>query len=639
LSKIAFIAPDKHLFLQGKKLIKELNIDSQVDFYLARLSRGIRLAKRLQTEDVDVIICRGGTAHLIINAQIKIPVVEIVITGQDLAQVFYEAKIKTGLPHPKVAIHAFKNMIYDIEVLSHILGIDLTIYPLENPADIPAKIAEMAKLDIDIVAGGIKSITLAKQNGFKVLPIRSGDFSVRAAVLEAQKIALARKIEREQAEKFKSLVDYSIEGIISINCDKIITVFNPTAERLLNHSAQEMIGQNIESVLALVNIDSCLAEGQETLGQTIQFNTIWVSFNIAPIVVGKVIIGAMITFQDITLIQEIEAKIRTDVLARRMTAKYYFTDILGTSPQICEAKRIAQEMSAVNATVLISGESGTGKELFAQSIHNHSRRNHGPFVAINCGALPANLLESELFGYVDGAFTGATKKGKQGLFEMAHRGTIFLDEIAEMDKYGQSRLLRVLQERQVMRLGDDKVIPIDVRIIAATNKNLVALVKEGQFRQDLYYRLKVLTIKIPPLRQRINDIRILSAYFLALYNKQNSKNYKMTVDAQEYLSSYDWPGNVRELMYFIERLVVICQEQLITRDVISKYWDDREFPVDLSNQVAPLLSSQSEEMRIVSALTQSNSNITKAATLLGIDRSTLYRKLKAYKIEVKKAYS
>lgn len=639
MSKIAFIAPDKHLFLQGKKIIHELNIVSQVDFYLARLNRGIRLAKKLQNEDVDVIICRGGTAQLIINAQIKIPVVEIAITGQDLAQVFYEAKIKTGLPHPKVAIHAFKNMIYDIEVLSHILGIDLTIYPLENTADIPAKIAAMAKTDIDIVVGGIKSITLAKQAGLKVLPIRSGNFSVRAAVLGAQKIALARKIEREQAQKFKSLVNYSIEGIISINCDKIITVFNPTAERLLSRSAPEMLGQKIDSVLELRNIDSCLADGQETVGQTIQFDTIWVSYNIAPIIVDQGIIGAVITFQDITLIQEIEAKIRTDVLARRMTAKYFFTDILGTSPQISEAKRIAKEMSAANATVLISGESGTGKELFAQSIHNHSRRSHGPFVAINCGALPANLLESELFGYVDGAFTGATKKGKQGLFEMAHRGTIFLDEIAEMDKYGQSRLLRVLQERQVMRLGDDKVIPIDVRIIAATNKNLATLVKEGQFRQDLYYRLKVLTIKIPPLRERISDIQTLSTHFLTLYNKQNAKNCELTTDAQHYLTSYDWPGNVRELMYFIERLVVICKEQTLTKDVIEKYWDDREFPAELDDQQTPGLASQSEEIRIVSALTQSNANISKAAVLLGIDRSTLYRKLKAYKIEVKKAYS
>lgn len=638
MSKIAFIAPDKHLFLQGKKIIHDLNIDSQVDFYLARLNRGIRLAKKLQNEAVDVIICRGGTAQLMINTHIRIPVVEIVITGQDLAQVFYEAKIKTGLPHPKVAIHAFKNMIYDIEILSHILGIDLTIYPLENSDDIPIKIAEMAAADIDIVVGGIKSITLAKKAGLKILPIRSGDFSVRAAVLEAQKIALARKIEREQAQKFKSLVDYSIEGIISINGNKTITVFNPTAERLLNRSAQEMVGKNIDSVLDLINIDSCLSDGQETIGQTIQFNTIWISFNIAPIIVEKQIIGAVITFQDITQIQEIEAKIRTDVLSRRMTAKYYFTDILGISPQIIEAKRIAKEMSAANATVLISGESGTGKELFAQSIHNHSCRSHGPFVAINCGALPANLLESELFGYVDGAFTGATKKGKQGLFEMAHRGTIFLDEIAELDKYGQSRLLRVLQERQVMRLGDDKVIPIDVRIIAATNKNLLQLVKEGQFRQDLFYRLKVLTIKIPPLRERISDIQSLSTHFLTRYNQENAKNYKMTIKAQEYLSSYDWPGNVRELMYFIERLVVICNEQTITREVIEKYWEDREDPVDQGNPITALPSSQSETMKIISALTQSNSNITKAAALLGIDRSTLYRKLKTYKIEIKKAY-
>jgi len=637
LSKIAFIAPDKQLFLQGKEIIHQLGLDHKVDLYLARLNRGIRLAQKLQNQDVDVIVCRGGTAKLIIESQVKIPVVEIPITGQDLAQVFHESKKITGLPHPKVAILAYSNMVNDIETLSTILDIELTIYPLKTIEDIPSKIEDVAVTDADIVVGGIKTILLAAKKGLKTHLIRSGDFSIRGAFLEAQKIALGRKIEKERAQEFKALVDSSLEGIISINEDKVIKVFNPTAERLLNRAVIEMVGQKIDLVLNYINVETCLREGQQTIGQVIQLGAIWITFNIAPIIVDSLIIGGIITFQDITRIQEMEATIRKEVIARKFVAKYQFADILGISTQIIETKRIAEQIALIDATVLISGESGTGKELFAQSIHNESRRKNGPFVAINCAALPQNLLESELFGYVEGAFTGATKKGKPGLFEMAHRGTIFLDEISEMDKYGQSRLLRVLQEKQVMRLGDDKYIPVDMRIIAATNKNLMQLIKEGHFRQDLFYRLKVLTMNLPPLRNRHSDVKYLARHFVEYYKRQHLKQLEITSMGYDYLAEYFWPGNVRELKFFIERLVVISCEKIITADVIKKYWQDREYAYELISDAVDI-PLHSEEDRIISALTQCSSNISQTAKLLGMDRSTLYRKLKTYKIEVKKTY-
>lgn len=634
MSRIAFIAPDKQLFLQGKKIIQELGLQNRVSIYLARLKRGIRLAKSLEKQDVDVIICRGGTARVIIKSNIRIPVVEIAITGQDLAQVFYETKKITGLSRPKVAILAFDNMVYDIEILSDILGIDLTIYHLEEVDDIPSRIEEVAKSNADIVVGGIKTIILAAKKGLKTHLIHSGEFSIRAAFLEAKKIALGRQIEKEQAEKFKALADYSLEGIISIDAFKTVNVFNPTAEKLLSRTANDSIGQNVDLILRGVDIDSCLSEKQHIIGQTVRIGDAWFTFNVAPIIVDQKTTGAIITFQDITRIQELEAKIRNDVVARRFIAKYNLTDIVGDSIQIKESKRIAQEIAQVDATVLITGESGTGKELFAQSIHNESRRKNGPFVAVNCAALPANLLESELFGYVEGAFTGATKKGKPGLFEMAHRGTIFLDEISEMDKYGQSRLLRILQERQVMRLGDDKYIPVDVRIIAATNKKLANLVKEGQFRQDLFYRLKVLTLNLPPLRKRIGDIEGLTCHFSHLFNKRHHKKVEILPEVYHDLKAYDWPGNIRELMYFIERLIIVASERTININTLKKYWDDRDyFSV---SETASNLSTEAEN--IVAALKQCNSNISHAAQLLGIDRGTLYRKLKKYNIEVKKTY-
>jgi Transcriptional regulator containing PAS, AAA-type ATPase, and DNA-binding domains len=643
MSKIAFIAPDKHLFLQGEKIVDALGLANRVDFYLARLARAVRLAHKLETEDVDVIVCRGGTAQLIAQSPVNIPVVEIAITGQDLAQVFHTAKKITGLSRPKVAILAFKNMCYDIEVLSKILDIDLTVYPLAAIDDLPAKVREAAHAGTDVAAGGIKTILLAKQAGLKTLPIRSGDFSIRAAFLEAQNVSLGRKIEKERTQEIKALIDYSIEGIISVDRRKVIKVFNPAAERLLNRSAAEAVGQSLDTVLAAIDIAPCLTGGREMIGLTGRFGPVWLSFNIAPITVDAAIIGAILTFQDITRIQEMESKIRNEVLSRKMAAKYHFSDILGDSAILREAKRSAQEIALADATVLIAGESGTGKELFAQSIHNSSSRKRGPFVAVNCAALPSGLLESELFGYVEGAFTGATKKGKPGLFEMAHRGTIFLDEISEMDKHAQSRLLRVLQEKEVMRLGDDKVIPVNVRVIAATNQNLPQLMQRGDFRQDLYYRLKVLTVHLPPLSRRHGDMRILAEYFLARCNRRYGKNLTMTAAACACLDDWQWPGNVRELMYFIEQLVVICPETTITPEVLKKYRDDRAFAEGPADYGAPAGKAAAaalppEAAGITAAIAQTGGNLSQAARLLGVDRSTLYRKLKRYAIEVKKTY-
>jgi transcriptional regulator with PAS, ATPase and Fis domain len=267
-------------------------------------------------------------------------------------------------------------------------------------------------------------------------------------------------------------------------------------------------------------------------------------------------------------------------------------------------------------------------------------RKNGPFVAVNCAAIPPNLLESELFGYVEGAFTGATRKGKQGLFEMAHRGTIFLDEISEMDTYGQSRLLRVLQEKQVMRLGDNKYIPVDVRVIAATNKNLLKAVEAGQFREDLLYRLKVLTINIPPLRKRKDDIRYLAQHFLVYYtNLYQKRNVEITEKAYSQLTTYEWRGNVRELMHFIERLVVISKNNIVSEQEMKEQLNENVFKIsDISEKIETNHHLQTEKEQILLALAESHSNISQAAKLLEIDRSTLYRKLRNYEIEIKKAY-
>jgi len=284
-----------------------------------------------------------------------------------------------------------------------------------------------------------------------------------------------------------------------------------------------------------------------------------------------------------------------------------------------------------STTVLILGETGTGKELFAHSIHNESPRAKGPFVAINCAALPENLLESELFGYAEGAFTGARRGGKIGLFEMAHMGTIFLDEIGDMPLNLQSRLLRVIQEKEVMRIGDDRVIPVDVRIIASTNRNLEEDIEKGNFRRDLFYRLNVLKLIIPSLKERKEDIIPLVDLFVEKYSARLGKKITgISHEAQALLMNLDYPGNVRELRGIIERAAAFAEGGYI-----------EEADLGISNQAAKQSDAISRDifkgnftlkeieiMAIKETLAKTQNNISEAARLLGVDRTTIWRKIK-----------
>ena len=290
---------------------------------------------------------------------------------------------------------------------------------------------------------------------------------------------------------------------------------------------------------------------------------------------------------------------------------------------------MTHKFSRVDSNVLIVGETGTGKELISQSCHNASLRKHGPFVAVNCAALPESLLESELFGYVEGAFTGAAKGGKPGLFELAHKGTIFLDEISEIPLKLQGRLLRVLQEREIMRLGHDRMIPIDVRVISATNQDLKRLAAEGKFRLDLLYRLDVLQIEVSPLRDRKEDIIELAFHFIKYFSRKCRKNvHKMSSEAQDLLRSYAWPGNVRELCNICERLVVLSDsENILATDVARVLKPTDPLPQATSPPKATAEPKKLNWSQVEETLRLTDGNKAQAAKLLGISRTTLWRKL------------
>lgn len=591
------------------------------------------------TFDCDVIIARGVTANAIKTFQKSIPVIELPVTGYDVIRAVH--KCQRNLNPQKIAIIGSPNMVYGAKSLKEILNLEIECYNVDVECEAEKAVAEAEKNKADAIIGGVMTLDIAAGLGIKGVLIESGKEAIRQAFDEAIRTVLIARQERGKAEQFRIIIEYALEGIIAVDHEGLIKVFNRTARKIMNVGDKPVEGRHIDSVIPETRLDEVLKKGEKKLGVLQKMEDTTISTNLVPIKVNNQVTGAVATFQDVTKIQKLEEDIRKKLHHKGLFAKYHFTDIIGESKALREALETADKFSKVDSNILLIGETGTGKELMAQSIHNASNRSKGPFVAINCAALPPSLLESELFGYVEGAFTGAVRGGKQGLFELAHKGTIFLDEVADISLELQGRLLRVLQEKEIMRIGDNKVIPVDVRVVSATNKSLKSLVEEGKFRLDLLYRLDVLKISIPPLRDRREDIILLAEEFLKKYNKKLRKNIKsITLGAQHLLLQHKWPGNIRELRNVCERLSVLATGNEITAEDVRKVLDydltttyEQSSPSDseTTRSTTKNLSSLEQET-ILSALEKTGNNKTKAAEILGISRTTLWRKIKDFNL-------
>lgn len=596
---------------------------------VALLDSSVEIAKEAEKRNVEVIISRGGTANIIQETVPSIPVVEIPVSPYDLLHAIHEAK-KYG---KNIYVIGFRNIIDEVENLGHVLDINLHSYLLDSIEDGKRFIKDLVSsgVKIDALLGGALAEDVALEHNIPTVLLETSAATIESSIKEAKRILEAKRNEKKKTKQFQAILQYINEGVISIDEDKKITTFNEAAKKIMGISESEVIGLPIDVVTNNKQIIEAMEENKPVLGKIEQMGKSQVLTNILPIIINDKTVGAVSTFQDITKIQEYEQRIRAKLLDRGHIAKYKFSDIVGESDVIVKVKEKARRYAGNDGTVLIVGESGTGKELFAQSIHLDSPRKNGPFVAVNCAAIPANLLESELFGYEEGAFTGAKKSGKNGLFTEAHGGTIFLDEIGEIDIQLQPRLLRVIQEREVRPVGSNKVIPIDIRIIAATNIDILKQIEKGEFRSDLYYRLNILKLNIPSLRDRKGDIELLSKYFARKISQKYNKNLELSNDALNILKSYNWPGNVRELENIIESLIVINND-IITADNVMDLMDQEE-PSTLDNYSNKKLETLEEvKMKhILKILSQSDNNQTLAANILGISRTHLWRILNEYK--------
>lgn len=444
----------------------------------------------------------------------------------------------------------------------------------------------------------------------------------------------------EQNERrLHAIIDSVDEGIIAVDKNFNIEIFNSYCEDVFHYKKDEVIGTDIRRLTGEdAPVAGLIKNGMEydnieyrvknergeshylTTGRTVRDD-------------NNRVLGAVASIKDIGKAIELVAVVSS-------AEENAFKDIIGNSSLIEKVKKVVNAVAKSDSTVLLRGESGTGKELFAKALQNLSNRKNNKFVTINCAALPESLLESELFGYEKGSFTGAVSSGREGLFKEVHNGTLFLDEIGELSLGLQAKLLRVLQEGVIRKIGSNKEEEVDVRIIAATNRNLEKMIKEQKFREDLYYRLNVIPVYIPPLRERLEDIPLLVRFFIDKLNKRTNKNITgVELDFTNKLMKYDWPGNVRELQNVIERSMNLCQGNILTPECLILSFEDmhknilEDIKPENNLMLAEIVEGYEKEA-IVRALNEYKS-IRKAAKALGVSHTTIVNKIKKYKIDCK----
>ena len=640
--KVLIVVPYPQLESLVKKVYKESfeNENFSPDIMVLRVDE---LKKLENIDEYKIIIARGMSAKLLKEKFPQKSIIEIPINGYDVMNAVLRAEKefkskKIGVFLPNISIH-------NDEILSKAFGMDIKIFvtPLGKDIDF----TKAADEGIDTVVGGYTAVAEGKKVGFNTTLIWTGAEAIYSVFLEMMRHMETINNEEKRNKTYQTILKESEDGIIYVDENKVIEIINRKAIQLLETEAHILGGEKIKTVFPYLEkmLDKTMQEQLHIHNELMRVGKNMLSFNFESVLVNNMPIGAIITCRSVSKIQEMESEIRKKLGSKGLLAKYHFKDIIYGSENMYSVISKAKKFGMTDSNVLIVGETGTGKELMAQSMHNISQRNNGPFIAVNCAALPENLLESELFGYVEGAFTGSKRGGKLGLFEQANNGTLFLDEISELPINFQGKLLRALQEKQIRRVGDDKVININVRIMAATNKNLANEVEKGNFRQDLMYRLDVLRLYVPPLRKRREDIYLIFIYYIKKYNKKMGTDIRgFTDEARVILENYSFYGNVRELRNIAERVVVTTEENIIDektmmealypQDVPSvKTVSEEKYGFNKNITESSAIKADSEKEKIICALKQANGRKSKAAEILGVDRSTLWRKMKNYDLK------
>lgn len=567
---------------------------------------------------VDIFVSSGGNnTHL--ARYVHMPLVELELTGMDL----FKAILAAGRNGDRACLISHYQRVPHLSEVLELLKVEILERTYQNVMDIDNILEEMRAQGIYDILGSSLIIERAKMKGMRGHYIYSQN-SAQKALNQAIQMATNLKNEMRPLRQLNSVLNTSCEGIVATDSRGIITLFNPSAEKIFGLVKGNVIGKRCRDVLPEFDLSKTLESGLSRLNQIKAFRSANLLANQVPILdEGQNVIGALLTVQDADVLEKVKKRGKRRETVSGFSAQATFDSILHRSKAMKQAISLATQYAGSDATVLLWGETGSGKELFSQSIHNASSRARDPFVAINCAALPPSLLESELFGYEEGAFTGAKKGGHSGVFELAQGGTLFLDEISESSLEVQARLLRVLETQEIFKVGSEKIIRVDVRIIASTNKDLRKLIEEKKFREDLFYRLNVLNLSIPPLRERLQDIPLLMYHYLRQYCGELSDKKLKAVASMPAFTEYRWPGNVRELRNVAERYALVHQAIGSSHQAVQMLLAGGKSPEKPSAEMQ-------ETLHVLELCGGSKS---KAAEMLHISRTTLWRRLRNLGIE------
>lgn len=605
-----------------------------IEIRLATMEKALPVAQELLKNGVDVILGGGGTGKLL-RQTLERPVVTIARSHLDVLRALQIAKRETQ----HVAITCYDMVPESLSTFAELLQLRVRPVPFTSTRELVEGIAQAVHEGVGCVVGGGICGEIAQAQGCKHVVVVPGADVIQRALEDARNIALSQRRDREQSAWLHGIVDVLHDGIIGVDATGTLATSNATALRLLGMDIP-LAEKDMESVVAGLGLQRVLTTGRaetDSLQRVAGQNFVITS---SPIRIGGQVRGAVASFRLASYIHSVDGKIKAQLRKNGFTSCHTLESIVGTSVPMRQLKAKAARFARTGAAVLIQGETGTGKELLAHALHAASPRFAQPFVALNCAALPETLLESELFGYAEGAFTGARRGGKDGLFVLANGGTLFLDEIADIPAALQVRLLRVLEAKEVLQVGGDRAIPVNVRVISSSWKDIPREVRQGRFRRDLYYRLAMLCLHIPPLRQRTEDIGALLDVLLQRHGAHVSC---ISAAGARLLTTQRWGGNIRELDALLQRYILLLEnsapDDLLLEQLLQ------ELPDMDTLETAPLVEGVENaspsarqnlkvrleiyEKRLISeALAQVSFNRTLAAKSLGISPNTLWRKMK-----------
>lgn len=577
---------------------------------------------------IDALVSAGSNGAYL-RQHLELPVVLVRTGGFDVMRALARARdIST-----RIALVTHGEVSHEVQQFSELFGLGIEQRTYQTEEEARDCVRELRAKSIEVVVAPGLIVDLAEESGMHGIFLYSPD-AVREALDDAIEVARLARIEAAKRDRLNTVLAHLRDGVVAVDMNERIDSLNPAMARLLGRSVAELMGRKLSDVVPELTLASTLRERHTEVDELQKVGAQSIIATRLPIIEQGMQTGAVLTCKDPDVIQRVDRHLRARRERPSRPARFRLDDVVGSCPAIVRTRALAAQFARSDATTLIIGESGTGKELLAQGIHTASARAHQPFIAVNCAAFPEALLESELFGYEEGAFTGARKGGKIGLFEAAHTGTIFLDEIGEMPVPLQTRMLRVLQEREVLRIGAIEPTRIDIRVIAATHRNLEEQIAAGAFRRDLYYRLNILRLELPSLRDRIADLPELATHVLRRVSDRMPLGEGTAALVDELVrvgAGYRWPGNVRELENLIERIATFRRLPAARRPVQEQLQElIPELFAREAGAAGGLLAehrAESELQMIERVLAECGGNRQEAARRLGIGRATLWRKL------------